>query len=146
MKMKTKRVSRICIALAAIAVCGGPLYAEPGLVPVPKGYRTVDYIESTGRELLDTGIDSGPATAVELRFGRMRRIGDRSDVLFGGSGFTHWTYLLVWQGDDLKFYGHGDIVVPGFRPERDYTLRLDGNDVTVRASDGQTYAAKVETG
>ena len=144
MKMKTKRVSRICIVLAAIAVYGGSLYAEPGLVPVPKDYRTVDYIESTGRELLDTGIDSGPATAVELRFGRMRRIGDRSDVLFGGSGFTHWTYLLVWQGDDLKFYGHGDTVVPGFRPERDYTLRLDGNDVTVRASDGQTYAAKVD--
>ncbi len=129
-----KLVGLLTVAAALLAGEAMGLLVPGGAAerPLPAGYRPLEWIESTGMQLLDTGVDVGPATVLEMNFGQVKLGESGSDVLVGASGFTHYTYLLTIQKGNLNFYGHGNRVVSDFKLSADYWLRIDARKISVK--------------
>ena len=90
---------RLGICISVLAVWGAVLAAE-----LPGGYTPLAYIESTGLEQIDTELNAGAQTTVDMRFGRVSPFPD--SVLFGKDVWNPKGFLLVVQNGRFRFFGN----------------------------------------
>ena len=100
--MKQTTLSR-CGFLTALALIGSLQAVE-----LPSGYRTVDYIEADGTQMVDTGIRPTPTQTLALDFSHLQNNGDWLIVLFG-VGSSNWigAPLFGVEGGSYKFGCNG---------------------------------------
>ena len=72
--------------------------------PLPSGYTPLLYIESTGLEQIDTGVNAGAHTTVDMRFGHVKPI-DHS-VIFGKDIWNPKGFLFIVQFKHIRFFGN----------------------------------------
>ena len=72
--------------------------------PLPAGYTPLLYIESTGLEQIDTGVNAGAHTTVDMRFGHVKPI-DHA-VIFGKDIWNPKGFLFIVQFKHIRFFGN----------------------------------------
>ena len=107
----------------------------------PKEYERLEWIESTGSQYIDTGVDAGANTTIDMSFGHCT-YGNNS-TLFGKDVWDPQGFLFILQQDKFRFFGAKgkepgeawNLVAKDETEERDYRFTL-GADNTARMFDG----------
>ena len=89
---------RAACALFAVAV---PAFA--GDLELPEGYVPLDWIESTGGQYIDTGVNAGANTTVDMSFGHCTYV--NHSALFGKDIWNPKGWLFIMQNNHFRFFG-----------------------------------------
>jgi len=129
----------MALAVMGIAAMTG-LFAEEAALP--EGYTQLSWIESTGEQYIDTGINAGANTTIDMSFGHCA-YGDNT-TLFGKDIWNPKGFLFIMQNDHFRFFGSTgsepgsmwNIIDKDATGERDYRFTL-GADSTIRMYDAE---------
>ncbi|MCQ2394151.1 MAG: LamG domain-containing protein [Kiritimatiellae bacterium] len=92
-----------------------------GMITDSFGYDVLDYIESTGAQMINTDIIPGSNTVVNLEFSSL---GYKNDsTIFGCKTWGGNRFLFIEQSDNFRFYGAGTMVLP-FTANTRYTFKV----------------------
>lgn len=126
--MRSRTIGTICAVMGAAAVSFAD---DPAL---PDGYIPIEWIESTGGQYIDTGVDAGANTTIDMSFGRC--VYENGSTLFGKDVWDPHGWLFIMQNGHFRFFGAKgkepgeawNLVAKDDTEERDYrfTLGTDG--------------------
>ena len=95
--MRLRTIGFICAMMGAAAVSFAD---DPAL---PDGYAPLDWIESTGGQYIDTGVNAGANTTIDMSFGHCVYI--EESTLFGKDVWDPQGWLFIMQAGHFRFFG-----------------------------------------
>ncbi len=112
------------------------------------GFAPLEWIESTGGQYIDTGVDAGAHTTIDMSFGHC--VYGNGSTLFGKDVWDPQGFLFILQQGKFRFFGAKgkepgeawNMVAKDETEERDYRFTL-GADNTARlfGADGRELCA-----
>ena len=112
------------------------------------GFAPLEWIESTGGQYIDTGVDAGAHTTIDMSFGHC--VYGNGSTLFGKDVWDPHGWLFIMQNGHFRFFGAKgkepgtawNLVAKDDTEERDYRFTL-GADNTARlfGADGRELCA-----
>ncbi|MCQ2393621.1 MAG: hypothetical protein MJ249_04965 [Kiritimatiellae bacterium] len=100
-----------------INLCGHKLYVsslegmEAVTDTVGAGYRLLDYIQSTGSQVIKTGLKPSGNTTSDITLSHLQNVGN--SVMFGNGDWGPSAYMFMLQGSELKIWGQSTIRISG---------------------------------
>ncbi len=100
-----------------IDLCGHKLYVSnlDGMETVTdsagSGYRLLDYIQSTGSQVVKTGLKPNGNTTSDITLSHLQNVGN--SVIFGNGDWGPSAYMFMLQGNELKIWGQTTIRISG---------------------------------
>ena len=67
------------------------------------GFAPLEWIESTGGQYIDTGVDAGAHTTIDMSFGHC--VYGNGSTLFGKDGWDPQGFLFLLQQGKFRFFG-----------------------------------------
>ncbi len=123
---------------AACAVLAVAVPAFAGDPDLPEGYAPLEWIESTGGQYIDTGVNAGANTTIDMSFGHCVY---NESTLFGKDVWDSRGWLFIMQSDHFRFFGATgsnaalwNLIGKDLTEQRDYRFTL-GTDNTARMFD-----------
>ena len=133
-------------AFAATLVAAGVVLA--GDLALPEGYKRLEWIESTGSQYIDTGVDAGTNTTIDMSFGHS--VYGNGRTLFGKDVWDPQGFLFILQNGKFRFFGAKgkepgeawNLVEKDETEERDYRFTLGAdNKARLFGADGRELCA-----
>ena len=100
---------------------------------LPDGYAPLDCIESTGGQYIDTGVDAGANTTIDMSFGHCVYI--EESTLFGKDVWDPQGWLFIMQARHFRFFGTQgsdaalwNLIGKDLTEQRDYRFTLGTDD------------------
>ena len=126
-----------CMLAATVAVLVGSAFAAEKLA---EGFAPLAWIESTGEQYIDTGVDAGAKTTVDLSFGHC--LYSQGATFFGKDVWDPKGFLFILQNEHFRFFGNTgrepgpmwNLIDMDPTEERDYRFVL-GTDSKARLFD-----------
>ena len=123
-----------CMLAATVAVLVGSAFAAEKLA---EGFAPLAWIESTGEQYIDTGVDAGAKTTVDLSFGHC--LYSQGATFFGKDVWDPKGFLFILQNEHFRFFGNTgrepgpmwNLIGIDLTEERDYRFVL-GKDNRAR--------------
>ena len=123
--MKKMLLSAGAIAMAFCGFASGKL---------PDGYAPLDWIESTGGQYIDTGVDAGADTTIDMSFGHCVYVNE--STLFGKDVWDPHGWLFIMQNGHFRFFGakgkepgaKWNLIAKDNTEEYDYRFTLGADD------------------
>ena len=125
--MRLRTIGFVCAMMGAVAVSFAD---DPAL---PDGYAPLDWIESTGGQYIDTGVNAGANTTIDMSFGHCVYI--EESTLFGKDVWDPQGWLFIMQSDHFRFFGTQgsdaalwNLIGKDLTEQRDYRFTLGTDD------------------
>ena len=140
--MRLRTIGFICAMMGAAAVSFAD---DPAL---PDGYAPIDWIESTGGQYIDTGVNAGANTTIDMSFGRCVYVNE--STLFGKDVWNPHGWLFIMQNGHFRFFGakgeepgaKWNLIAKDNTEECDYRFTLGADDkVRMFGADGKELCA-----
>ena len=132
----------LAAGVASMSSCGFAA-EKPG-----DGFVPLDWIESTGGQYIDTGVDAGAHTTIDMAFGHC--VYNHNSTLFGKDVWDPQGFLFILQHDKFRFFGAKgkepgaawNMVAKDETEERDYRFTLGAdNKACLFGADGRELCA-----
>ena len=139
-----KKEMKILLAAGAALMTSCGVAAEK----LGDGFAPLEWIESTGGQYIDTGVDAGAHTTIDMSFGHC--VYGNGSTLFGKDVWDPQGFLFILQQGKFRFFGAKgkepgeawNLIAKDQTEERDYRFTL-GSDNTARlfGADGRELCA-----
>ncbi len=135
--MRTWSKIVVGIGFLACALCPGRGMAA---VSLPEGYKALDWIQSTGRQYIRTGVFGLTSTRVEAEFSHL--VESPRSSLFGET-WSDGAFLLCTQSKNIQFWSTGLNLLPftAYDPQARYTFTFNGEKAILKQ--GETEVANM---
>ncbi len=113
---------------------------------LPRGYKRVSYLESTGTQGINTGITIADIETIELRFSIVKRVAGSGNGIFGVNGIGSDFRLSVNAENTLRlYYGETVSLKTNITYPTDFMTLKIGKGLTVIDNEEIQYKAVANT-